>query len=243
MRQSLQNLIDLARIDEELQMLEQSKGDLPKKVNLLKGELQRQIEKTEALKTESQAHQERKRAQEAESAGLKDRLKKYQSQLYQVKTNKEYDAITIEIEETESKIEALDFNNLELDEQLTSLSDGIKAAEEDVKTRQQELAENEKQLKKVLASTQTREDALQAERTTALAGLSAQIYNTYERIRRGRKGTAVAYLVSGACSACSSRIPPQRGLEIRMMNRIHLCEVCGRILVWAPETEPSEKQD
>ncbi|HQG46666.1 MAG TPA: hypothetical protein PLG50_13490, partial [bacterium] len=51
----------------------------------------------------------------------------------------------------------------------------------------------------------------------------------------GRGGIAVAFLKDGSCSECSTRIPPQRGLEIRMMNHIYLCEVCGRIMLYDPD--------
>ncbi|MBN1542630.1 hypothetical protein JW992_10835 [candidate division KSB1 bacterium] len=243
MRQSLQALIELAKIDEELLALEQAKGDLPSKVNQLKTGLQREQEKIDSLQVERQVDEDKKRLQDGELVDLRERLKKYQSQLYQVKTNKEYDAITLEIEETEKMIEAFDFNNLELEERIGELTAQIGELEGKLQDRREELAAHEKQLLEVTARTHAQEAVLQEQRKAAFSVLSAQVYNMYERIRRGRSGNAVAYLVSGACSACSSRIPPQRGLEIRMMNRLFVCEVCGRILVWTPEIEPSNQEE
>jgi predicted nucleic acid-binding Zn-ribbon protein len=43
---------------------------------------------------------------------------------------------------------------------------------------------------------------------------------------------AVVAIQNGSCGGCSKRLPPQKILEIRSMKQIHLCEVCGRILIW-----------
>ncbi len=89
----------------------------------------------------------------------------------------------------------------------------------------------------MLAVTQEQEERLRLRRQEIAGALTRPIYSTYERIRQGRSGIAVAYLKDGSCSQCSTRIPPQRGLEIRMMNRVYLCEVCGRIMLWDPERD------
>ncbi|HNR66515.1 MAG TPA: hypothetical protein PKN04_03950 [bacterium] len=237
MRQALQTLIELAQIDEELLVLELSRGDLPKRVEQLKTELQRQQEKSDALHASVETSQQQKRLQEGELAELKEKLKKYQQQLFQVKNNKEYDAITLEIEQAESNAETLEFNNLELDERIEASKVQLQSLQEELEHRRQELAVGEEQLHKVLSRTAEQEALLKQKRQRFLNVLNVQIYSQYERIRRGRGGSAVAYLANGACSACSSRIPPQRGMEIRMMNHLYVCEVCGRILVWVPDKE------
>ena len=86
-----------------------------------------------------------------------------------------------------------------------------------------------------MATTRDEEHKLFREREETVKGLPRQILSTYNRIRSGRGGVALAMLRDGACSECSSRIPPQRGLEIRQMDKLYLCEVCGRIMIWLPE--------
>jgi hypothetical protein len=39
-------------------------------------------------------------------------------------------------------------------------------------------------------------------------------------------------VVLNACGGCHKRFPPQRILEIREGDRLFMCDVCGRMLVW-----------
>ncbi len=237
MREVLLTLKELQYVDNELQTLEQKKGDLPNRVNALKSEmesLQQQLdEKTEKNREESSLRSR----QENELELLRQQLKKYQKQLYQVKTNKEYDAITLEIEETESGIERLEFNNLELEESIEKRNQEIQELEASLNALETELEQSRDSLEKVMARTRDQEKVLREKKESTQTRLTKPILSTYERIRNGRGGSAVAFLINGACSACSSRVPPQRGVEIRMMNKLFLCETCGRILIYDSEKE------
>lgn len=237
MREVLETLKELQYVDNELQTLEQKKGDLPNKVNSLKQNVEIIRKQLDEKISENESESSLKSAQENDLELLKEKLKKYQKQLYQVKTNKEYDAITLEIEETESEIERLEFNNLELEERIEKRNEEIKGLKESLNNRLQDLQESEKSLQQVMARTRDQEKVLLEKKQTTQTRLTKPILSTYERIRNGRDGSAVAFLINGACSACSSRVPPQHGVEIRMMNKLFLCETCGRILIYDPDKD------
>jgi len=237
LRETLAALIKLQEIDAKLRTLELSKGDLPQKINALEAEL---LELEATVKDRQQriaTAQAEMRALNAEVDTLREKLKRYQSQLYQVKTNKEYDAITLELETTESAINQHEYNVLELEDQEKALQTELAELIPQLEEQRNVLSENRRQLDEMLAKTHEQEHELFSRRHEITSGLSRPIFSTYERIRHGRSGVAVAFLKDGACNQCSSRIPPQRGLEIRMMNRLFLCEVCGRIMLWDPERE------
>jgi len=63
----------------------------------------------------------------SQKSKIYSKLKKYKVQLYQVKTNKEYDAITLEIETSEQAVEEKGFKSLELEEAIAALEEDIKA--------------------------------------------------------------------------------------------------------------------
>ena len=237
MQKVLEKLIHLQDVDKQLQRLEEERGDLPQKV----AELDAQVE--EARKRVTQQTEAKgsilseRAALDNDVELLKQQLKKYKVQLYQVKTNKEYDAITLEIETSEKSIDEKEFRSLELEETNTHLADEIKQMQQQLQTLSASLKANNEELEQNLAKTKEHQEELEKERSDIAAKLPRPILSTYDRIRNGRGGTAVAKLVGGACSECSSRVPPQHGLEIRMMNRINYCEVCGRIVVWVPEAD------
>ncbi len=235
MRETLASLINLQDIDCELRALEQSKGDLPQRITALNQEIARFEESIAGKNEQLAASRHERESSTLDVAHLREQLKKYQNQLFQVKNNKEYDAITVEIETTQKKIEDNEFRMLELEEKEKLLQAEIDALQPGLAEARQQLSDAESRLEAMLAVTREKEEKLVARRQEIIATLAKPIYSTYERTRIGRSGIAVAFLKEGSCSECSTRIPPQRGLEIRMMNHIYLCEVCGRIMLWDPE--------
>lgn len=240
LKAAVEALVELQKVDQALLALTQSKGDLPQKVE----DLRRQVAALEQERDQRQAKVEQQREQKAEIVNdlslLREQLKKYQKQLYQVKNNKEYDAITLEIEETESKADDLELNGLELDDQIESAHETIKGLEENIERVQASLKEQEQKLDALTIKTRKQEEELNQNREHILRRLTPQLINRYERIRQGRNGVAIAVLENGACSACSSKIPPQHRVEIRAMNQIYVCETCGRIIVYDPSLEQTK---
>ena len=235
MRKVLVKLIELQDIDNQLLKLQEARGDLPQKVNELVSEIDDIANNVDQKKQEKKEKESRKMAVDGETSMLKEKLKKYQNQLYQVKTNKEYDAMTLEIDNCEKNIDELEYEFLELEEDITKLENVISEAEETLNIQKQLLQKKEKHLSEMMEKTKEKEKLLEEQREKMIKDISRPLLTTYDRIRLNRGGRALAYLSNGSCSDCSTRIPPQRGMEIRMMDTIYYCEVCGRILVWQSE--------
>ncbi|RPH95583.1 MAG: hypothetical protein EHM72_14915 [Calditrichaeota bacterium] len=239
MHKILEKLVSLQEIDAKLQNLEIGKGDLPAKVQTLSAEIIR-LQDLLAVKNIACAGYHAEFAQVGNEIALhEERLKKYRVQLYAVKTNKEYDAMTSEIETAEKKVDDLKFRKLELEELIEQVEGEIQTLTEKIREHETILSGLQHELQQKLLITHEEESELSSRRQKLVQEVPKQILSTYERIRQARGGYAVAELQNNACSHCSSRIPSQRGLEIRMMNKLNLCEVCGRILVWRAEQTQS----
>jgi uncharacterized protein len=237
LRETFSALMKLQEVDCRLRELDLIKGDMPQRVEALKAEIQSLIQQKGEIEAQWQAMLKEQQHGQDEVVLLREKLKKYQAQLYQVKNNREYDAITVETEVAEKEIETLELKELESDDQLQTLRQQQDGLVPRIQELEAQLADAESQLEKTLAVTRDEEQVLSQRRAELLRGLTRPMISTYDRIRQGRGGVALALLKEGACSECSSRIPPQRGLEIRQMEKMFLCEVCGRIMIWSPETE------
>lgn len=237
MRKVLEALIGLNEIDSELSGIEREKGDLPQKVDLLTKKVENLEKQLETAQTGKSEREIRLKEIQENLILLKEKLKKYEKQLFQVKNNKEYDAITMETENTQQDIDNLTLEEMELDEAVENDKVKINELQEQLLEMKKNLDEHNKELKVMLGRTQEQEANLTKKRNSILKVLPRQIVSTYERIRIAKNSSAIAFLKNGACNACSSRIPPQRGLEIRLMDKIFMCEVCGRIMVWKEEME------
>lgn len=169
-----------------------------------------------------------------------DRMKKYSTQMYEVKTNKEYTALKDEIEKDKVESQKIEDKILAL----MLKEDELKGA---AGARGAELAEMEKKVKQAEADTtallgQCAKDreALLAKRGEEGGKIKAQLLHRYDQIRKSRGGSPLAHVVgdtsSAACSECHMSIRPQIIVEIHKADDLVYCESCGRILFLDIET-------
>ncbi|MCL5030149.1 MAG: C4-type zinc ribbon domain-containing protein [Bacteroidetes bacterium] len=236
----LKILYELQNLDDQLDVLEELRGDLPNAVGDLK-------EKITAIKTdiankekEKKESLEKRKDNEEEIDKLKENQKKFKAQLYQVRNNKEYDALTKEIDHTEEQFTKLESENDSLADLSKKLSDEIEEITPQMDELKEELKVKEADLKEIIKANEKEEVKLRAKRKEIEALTKKADYSAYMRIRKAKKGKAVATIRRSACSGCHNIVPPQRQLEIRRNNKLFFCEYCGRILV---STEVAETID
>ena len=160
----------------------------------------------------------------------------YKEQQNNVRNNREFDAITKEIEYQELEIELAE-------KRLKEYAAGVKAkklqleeAEAVADGRAADLAAKKSELEGIEAETAPQVAAYEVQADRAKAKIDERLLSAYGRIRRNvRNGLAVVTVKRDACGGCFNRIPPQRQVEIRQGKKLIVCEYCGRILVADPE--------
>ncbi|MBM3328325.1 MAG: hypothetical protein FJY67_02475 [Calditrichaeota bacterium] len=231
MLDDLNLLARLQEIDNSLQELVDEKGDLPDQLALLKKDLSRLEDSIAKAEGELSANAARRQQFDRGVEEAKERLKKSQGTIFSVKTTREYDAISSEIEQAKHQIADFERQLLEL----TGSEDVLKR--EIIQLRDKYgvvLAENEErrlEMQERMGQSEGEELTLSHEREKIVVRLKRPVYAHYERIRKIRDGVGVSHLSEGACSYCYSMIPPQRQAEVRRMDDVILCEVCGCIMV------------
>jgi len=227
----LKVLYQLQLVDDQLDKLEELRGDLPNMVRSLENginEYRAEISEKEI----SQKDSVEKRAQnEEEVEKLKESQKKFKAQLYQVRNNKEYDALTKEIDHSDEQIAKLETENNTLADLSKSLSEQIEDVKPKLAELESELKEREADLKEIIKANEKEETILQADRKKIVDQIKKPDVYVYIRIRKAKKGKAVSTIRRSACSGCHNIVPSQRQLEIRRNARIFTCEYCGRILI------------
>jgi len=153
-----------------------------------------------------------------------------------VRNNREFDAITKEIEYQELEIELAEKRLKEYAAGVKVKKAQLEEAEALSKERTADLGAKKAELEGIEAETAP----LVAEYSVQADGVKEKIDErllaAYERIRRNvRNGLAVVTVKRDACGGCFNRIPPQRQVDIRQGKKIIICEYCGRILVADPE--------
>lgn len=238
MEEKIEALYKLQQIDSKIDEIEKIKGELPLEVQDLEDEvagLQTRIDKING-EIEELTALTRQRRRETDEAKMM--IEKYEEQQQNVRNNREFDAITKEIE----------FQKLEIDlcaKRLKEYSAEMKVKKklaEDAETlfseRNIDLENKKNELASIESETAEEMAALRAQVAEAQSKIDERLLTAYQRIRGNmRNGLAVVTVKRDACGGCYNRIPPQRQVDIRQNKKIIVCEYCGRILVNEPATE------
>jgi len=227
----LKVLYQLQLVDDQLDELEELRGDLPNMVRSLESRINEIKEEIKLKETEQKESVEKRALNEEEIEKLKESQKKFKAQLYQVRNNKEYDALTKEIDHSDEQISKLEAENDALADLSKSLSSQIDEIKPQLDVLNSELKEKEADLKEIIKVNEKEEMKLLNERKKIEDQVKKPDLSVYTRIRKAKKGKAVATLRRSACSGCHNIVPAQRQLEIRKNNKLFTCEYCGRILV------------
>lgn len=227
----LKILYQLQLVDDQLDELEELRGDLPNMVRSLETKINELKEEIKNKENEQKESIEKRTQNEEEVEKLKESQKKFKAQLYQVRNNKEYDALTKEIDHSEEQISKLEAESDALADSSKSLTAQIEEIKPKLDELNKELEEKEADLKEIIKVNEKEETKLQAERKKIEDQVKKQDLSIYSRIRKAKKGIAVATIRRSACSGCHNIVPSQRQLEIRRNNRLFTCEYCGRILI------------
>lgn len=235
MQKTLYSLIELQEVDRRLDELMEERGDLPLIVDELSAKLGAKNDAAQKIKDDLKNARVRQRELELSIDEAKEKLGKYEEQLYQVKTNKEYDAITTETDAVKEQIGLDEDELIELGEKITAFEEQLESLDEEISKLSEELETNQVELQQTLNATAEEENLLMHEREIIINKSSPDIIKSYELVRSARDGQGIAPVAGNNCGGCFSFIPPQKIVEIKKMKKIYTCEYCGRILVWDKE--------
>lgn len=233
----LKILYELQKIDDQLDELEELRGDLPKTVEDLETEIyeiKNTISEKELQRKESMG---KRKKNESQIEIATESQKKFKAQLYKVRNNKEYDALTKEIDHTEELVKKHEAENNELADLSKTLADEIDEIKPKLDELSDEIKKKKDDLKVIIKANEKEEAKLNTQRKKLESQIKKGDLSAYMRIRKAKKGKAVATIRRSACSGCHNIVPSQRQLELRQNNRLFYCEYCGRILVSAEISE------
>jgi len=228
----LQNLYALQLIDSEIDEIAVLKGELPIEVQDLEDEiagLQTRIDRLQNTIQDMERDINNHKSNINEAEALRAR---YETQMDNVKNNREYDALSKEIELQKLEIQLSEKKIREIGSLIDGKEQTLAANEERKAGKVKDLEVKKVELEKIIAKTEKQEKKLQKERKKAADLVQDRLLVSYNRIRTAyRNGLGVVTVERNSCGGCFNKIPPQVQLEISQHKRIIACEHCGRVLV------------
>ena len=159
-------------------------------------------------------------------------IERCQGHLDNVRNNREYDALSKEIEFQELEIQLRDKKIREANEFKKNCEVSIRESIETREERQGDLEAKRSELEEIIAETRVEEDNLRDEAKILESTIDYRLLSSFKRIRKNsHNGLGIVYVQRDACGGCFNKIPPQRQLDVRMHKKIIVCEYCGRILI------------
>ncbi len=230
MNDDLQNLITLQRLDSVIDSLQLQEDEIKSSLESEKSAVVECEQRVEAAKASSQECTVLTRSLETDVQELDDKMEKYRGQLNDVKSNREYAALQIEISNLQDKKDRLE-------EQIIKEMEKCEVAKQEVQTVEDALGTERQILQVKQAEQQQKIDVLRGEkrneegvRENAASKLRKILSDKYDNIRTVRGGLAIVEIKGGSCQGCFINLPPQLVIEVRKGVEILDCYSCGRIL-------------
>lgn len=227
----LEALEKLQAIDSKIDEVKKIRGALPEEVQDLEDEIagyQTRIEKQADEKKEMEG------SISANKTAIKDAeklIKKYEEQQMNVRNNREYDAITKEIELQQLEIQILEKRIKEAYEKIEGKEAETQETQDILAERDKDLKSKKDELESIVKESEDDEQKMDKERAKAAKAVDERLLKSYDKVRNNmRNGLAVVPVKRGACGGCFNVVPPQKQAEIREKKKIIVCEHCGRIL-------------
>ena len=208
------------------------KGELPMEVSDLEDEitgLKTRLKKLENAVSEMDQEILAHNTNIKESEAL---ILKYEKQLDNVKNNREFDALTKEVELQKLEIQLSQKKIREANIARETKKEALDVIATKLNQRNKDVENKKVELSKIIEKTEKEEAKLLKESDKARKDIEDRLLVSYDKIRKTyRNGLAVVTVARGACGGCFNRIPPQLQIEIGVMKKIIACEHCGRVLV------------
>jgi predicted nucleic acid-binding Zn-ribbon protein len=232
LRDQLELLWEIQKIDLDLRQIREEQDRFPREMRRLdekqgieKERLQKEKEKIDSLEKE-------RRQKESHLTAEIDRVKKAEGKMFEVKTNKEYQALLNEMETIKTANNREEETILQILEEIDELRKGFLKKEKELAVAQEKIEAE----RKTIQERMTQNDALlkkEMERREALSKqLESRLYGLYNTLMEKRQGIGVVTVRHETCQGCFVHIPPQMFIEVQKNKDLIRCPNCNRILYW-----------
>ena len=227
----LEALLNLQRIDSQLDEIRRVRGDLPEEVRDLEDEIAGYEVRVSKFDEEVAGLNDQIKARKQAAKDAEALIRRYEDQQQNVRNNREYEAIGKEMELQKLEIQISEKKIREAQYQIDQKNQEIGGTKQRLDERRKDLTNKQSELQVIVGESEADEQKLLSEREEAAKPVEDRLLSAYNRIRgNARNGLAVVMVKRDACGGCFNTVPPQRQADIIAHKKIIVCEHCGRIL-------------
>jgi predicted nucleic acid-binding Zn-ribbon protein len=248
MQEDLKNLLRLSKVDKKVHELKQTRRDLPQRIQALQDAIGK--EKAALDRIQEEIARTQKLIQESQDAIVSEseQLEESSKRLHNISTNREYDAVHLEIAAHRKNADTAQAQVLHYQQVLENLRKDAETAEAGFNKVREELTPELEALTTELNGIEDRIAEAAKAADEPRAQISKKTLSLYDRVVQRRGNPNVIAAVNHkhrACDVCSRTQTPQRVIEVSRHRQLLLCEGCGSLLVWREDDVPAlhEKEE
>ena len=227
---SVVNIINLHEIDERLYNMNEKRGLLPKTISDLTNKIESIETDNSNLENDKIDIEKRKSIILSNVSEFNAKIEKLNNQTYDVKSNKEYEALLSEIDHLKM---SLSNENKELetfDAKLEEISTTLNSNTENLSSIKENLSKKNQLLDETNLLIADKEVELNKDREKLIATLSKDDYSLYLEKQDEYDGLAFAEVNRKSCSNCFSELPPQIYIDVSKRDTLTVCPTCNIFL-------------
>lgn len=241
--QTLKALVELQEIDLRIREREKDRQQIPNRLREIESLLEEKRSELNEERNQCDEAEMARRMAEGDLRAEKEKIKKWEARLNEIKSNRDYQALSREIEATRKANLGIEDEILRKMQEIEDLKTSIAQKEEELQETEQGLSAERAGLEEKLASINADIEREESERAHARERVEARWYKQYQMIRNRRDGLAVVPVLDEHCQGCNMGIPPQLYNIVLKGEQIETCPYCHRIIYYQAALQSIQDPD
>jgi predicted nucleic acid-binding Zn-ribbon protein len=230
--QTLKALVSLQEIDVRIRELEKDRQQIPSRLKEIETLLGGKDSELAEERNQLDEAEMSRRMLEGDLKAEKEKIKKWEARLTEIRSNRDYQALSREIEAARKANLGIEDEILKKMQEIEDLKTSISQKEQDMSGLSEGLSAERSELEEKLRSINDKISAEDQLRTQAKQAVDDRWLRQYETIRKRRDGVAVVAVLDEHCQGCHMGIPPQLYNIVLKGERIETCPYCHRIVYY-----------
>ncbi|MCD4781667.1 MAG: hypothetical protein K8S27_14130 [Candidatus Omnitrophica bacterium] len=229
-KEQLKLLVAVQEIDAEIYEIKRLLKEKPEQIEVLRLEFESKKKHLNELEDKYKGVQIKQKDSELDLKIKEDLIAKCQTQLSQIKTNKEYTAKITEIESINADKSIIEERILLFFDDTDAVQGEISEEKENVAREEKTYNEAKSVVEKEMREMKIRLNELENKKKERTQDINPDLLRTYEKILAHKKGLAIVPVIGNVCGGCYMNITSQQINVLKMYSEISMCEICARII-------------
>ena len=235
LKDQIRKLVDLQVMDEEIFRFKRELREKPADLEALKLEFESKKAKFKVLEDKLKVIQVAQKELELDLKVKEEGIAKADGSLSLLKTNKEYQARLLEIENLKADKSIVEEKILLGYDEVDTARKALEAEKAIVLQYEKEFSAKKKQVDDDVAVISDQLKVKESQRERVAPEVRPDLLSRYERILKNKDGLGIVKVLDHSCGGCYMHLTEQVMNELKKYEQIISCDQCARILYLADD--------